>query len=283
VSPGYAPFAGALRMPAWLCDNCGFWQRYFATPPSCPLCLDARHVVPQDAWRFWTLAQAQSRFPMHAAELEPGVWRYWNDPICGIGANAYVVDGVAFEGGGVWSEEALAHVEARGGLRVIAASHPHSYGALWQLQERFPDAELALHPGDLAWTNALQVSLPFDDVLEVGDGLTLHHTGGHFAGHAVLHDARRRILLCGDALKFEMASARKAAAISTHKAFVRGVPMTPGELRRYREVFAQLDFVQTWTPFEQAANSGRDEALALIDRLLATRSTAAPVALEELR
>ena len=67
--------------------------------------------------------------------------------------------------------------------------------------------------------------------------------------------------------------------ISAHKAFVRGVPLTPRELERYRTVFAPLDFVQTWTPFEQANNSGRAEALALIDRMLASRPHAAPAPL----
>ena len=78
------------------------------------------------------------------------------------------------------------------------------------------------------------------------------------------------------------ADPRRALTISAHKAFVRGIPLTPSELRRYRAVFAPLDFVQTWTPFEQAANSGRAEALALIDGMLATRSHAAPVPLASL-
>ena len=288
MSPGYLPFAGALDLPAFLCDNCGFWQRHFARPPSCPLCLDARHVVPQDGWRFWTEREARERFPCHWAELEPGVWRFWNDPVSGIGPSGYLVrtdaGNMVFEGCAVWSEAALEQVEALGGVQVLSASHPHSYGALWQIQDRF-DPELALHPGDFAWTSALRVSWPFDDILEPLPGLTLHLTAGHFAGHSVLYDARRRILFCGDALKFELdpADPRRALTISAHKAFVRGVPLTPAELRRYRAVFQDLDFVQTWTPFEQAANSGRAEALALIDGMLATRPHAAPVPLEGLR
>jgi hypothetical protein len=288
VNPGFLPFAGALDLPAFLCDNCGFWQRHFARPPSCPLCHDARHVVPQDGWRFWTEREARERFPCHWAELEPGVWRFWNDPISGIGPSGYLVrtDGgnMVFEGCGVWSEAALEQVETLGGVQVLSASHPHSYGALWQIQDRF-DPELALHPSDFAWTSALRVSWPFDQSLEPLPGLSLHLTAGHFAGHSVLHDARRRILFCGDALKFEPdpADPRRALAISAHKAYVRGVPLTPDELRRYRAVFAELDFVQTWTPFEQAANSGRDEALALIDGMLATRPHAAPVPLDRLR
>ena len=167
---------------------------------------------------------------------------------------------------------------------VLSASHPHSYGALWQLQDRF-DPELALHPGDLAWSGALRVSWPWDEVLEPLPGLELHLTAGHFDGHTVLFDAARGILFCGDALKFEMApgDAREAVTISAHKAFVRGIPLTPAELRRYRAVFAGLGFAQTWTPFEQARNSGRAEALALIDSMLETRPHAAPVRLDALR
>ena len=62
---------------------------------------------------------------------------------------------------------------------------------------------------------------------------------------------------------------------------MRGVPLSPNELRRYRDVFAALDFAATFTPFEQVANSGRGEALALIDDMLATRSHARPVPLRE--
>ena len=287
MSPGYLPFAGALELPAFLCDNCGSWQRHFAPPPSCPMCLDARHVVPQHGWRFWTREQAQAEFPCHWEELEPGIWRFWNDPVNGIGPSAYLLTtpagNMGFEGCTVFSEAALEHIAALGGLAVLSASHPHSYGALWQLQDRF-DPELALHPGDLAWSGALRVSWPFDEELEPLPGLSLYLTGGHFDGHTVLFDAGRRILFCGDALKFELdpADRRRALTISTHKAFVRSIPLTPGELRRYRAVFAALPFEQSWTPFEQPRNSGRTEALALIDAMLATRPHAAPVRLVDL-
>ncbi|HYF56547.1 MAG TPA: MBL fold metallo-hydrolase [Salinarimonas sp.] len=285
--PGYLPFADALRLPAFCCENCGFWQRRFDRPRDCPMCADARHVMPQGPFEFLDPAEKQARAPTHWAEVEDGVWRFWNDPVTGIGPSAYLLTGpqgnLLFEGGAVFSDAALGWIERLGGVAVASASHPHSYGALFQIQDRF-DPEVALHPGDLAWTGALRVTWPFDDRLEVLPGLTLHLTAGHFDGHAVLHDARRRILFCGDALKFELdpADPRRALTISAHKAFVRGVPLTPNELRRYREVFAGLAFDQTWTPFEQARNSGRREALALIDSMLATRPHAAPVPLAEL-
>ena len=287
MSPGYLPFAGALDLPAFFCDNCGFWQRHFEKPPSCPLCIDARHVMPQGGWSFRTRDEAASLYPCHWAELEPGVWRFWNDPVSGIGSNSYLIGTEAgnmmFEGCAVYSPAALAAIKDLGGVKILSASHPHSYGALWQIQDQF-DPEVALHPGDLQWSAAVCVTWPFDDRLEPLPGLELHLTGGHFDGHTVLHDRARKIVFCGDALKFELDSAdqRRARTISAHKAFVRGIPLTPGELRRYRAVFAALDFTGTWTPFEQVRNSGRREALALIDGMLASRSHAAPVLLEEL-
>lgn len=287
MSPGYLPFAGALELPAWLCDNCGFWQRHFAPPPSCPICLDARHVVPQTGWTFWSEAEARDRFPCHWDEVEPGVWRFWNDPVSGIGPSSYLVTApggnMVFEGCSVFSEAALSAIADLGGVDVLSASHPHSYGALWQIQDRF-DPELALPAGDFTWSAALRVSWPYDVYLEPLPGLELHVTGGHFDGHAVLFDRPRGILFCGDALKFELdgADRRRALTISAHKAFVRGVPLTPAELVRYRAVFAPLDFRQTWTPFEQARNSGRTEVLALIDGMLAGRPHAAPVPLADL-
>ena len=288
MGSSYLPFKEALRLPAFFCDNCGYWQRHFERPQSCPLCVDARHVLPQSGWRFHTHEEAVERYPCHWIELEPGVWRFTNDPVDGIGSSSYLVQtesgNMVFEGCAVFCEAALQKIADLGGVQVLSASHPHSYGAIWQLQDRF-DPELALHPGDLQWSTALCVSWPFDDNFEPLPGLELHLTGGHFDGHSVLYDRHRKILFCGDALKFELDpnDSRRAKTISAHKAFVRSIPLTPNELRRYREVFAALDFRQTWTPFEQAENSGRVEALALIDNMLATRPHAFPVPLGQLR
>ena len=288
MSPGYLPFKDALDLPVYVCTNCGFWQRNFATPLTCPLCIDARHVLPQTGWRFHDPAEAQRLYPCHWAEIESGVWRFWNDPVEGIGSSGYLIrtdeGNLAFEGCTIYSDAAIEVIAQLGGVQVLSASHPHCYGALWQLQDRF-DPELALHPGDLAWSGAVRVTWPFDDMLEPLPGLELHLTAGHFDGHAVLFDRRRRILFCGDCLKFDLdpVDPRRATTISAHKAFVRGIPLTPNELRRYRHVFAPLDFVETWTPFEQAANSGRAEALALIDAMLATRPHAHPVRLDDLK
>lgn len=264
-----------MSLAPYVCTNCGFWQRSFATPTGCRICEDHRHVLPDDGWEFLTPAEADARVACRWDEPEPGVWRYATEPGIGIAPSGYLIEtpagNVAFEGAGWLSDAALAHMASRGPLVALSASHPHSYGALWRVEERFAP-EVALHRDDLDWALTVTVTRPFDDRLDLAPGLRLHHTGGHFAGHAVLHDSARGILLCGDALKFLLAAdGRTATHVSCHKAFVRQVPLTHAELRRYREVFAALAFRQTWTPFEQAANAGRDEALRLLDAQLAGR------------
>ncbi len=258
-----------------ICTNCGYWQRHFAVPQRCPVCEDHRHVLPDDGYAFLTPAAAAEAHTTVWDELEDGVWRFRLDPPIGIGPMGYLVEretgNVAFEGCGWYSDAALEHIASLGGVAWASASHPHAYGALWQLAERFaPQVALAVH--DLDWATAFTVTRPYDDVLDLGGGLVLHRTAGHFDGHAVLHDARHGILFAGDALKLRLdpTDERRALEISCHKAFVRGVPLTEAELGGYREVFARLEFEQIWTPFEQGANAGRAAALALVDQQLAS-------------
>lgn len=268
--PGLTPFLPSLQLPAYVCRNCGFWQRHFARPSDCPLCRDARHVLPPHGWSFYNLEEARQAFPMHWEEMLPGLWRFWNDPVDGIGSHSYLIQNnsgnLIFEGATVYSAAALEFIDILGGVDFAAASHPHTYGALWQLQDHF-EAKIALHPADLAWTSALRVTHPFDQELLLSPQLRLLHAGVHFAGQAFLHDAYHGVLFCGDALKFDLdrQSACRAVAISAHKSFVRGVPLTPGEAESYREVFRRFPFEKTYSPFEQAHNVDS----ALVDRFLA--------------
>lgn len=272
--PGLLPFLPSLELPAYVCRNCGYWQRHFATPTDCPLCRDARHVLPPKGWGFYSCAEARQAFPMHWEEMLPGLWRFWNHPVDGIGSHSYFIlspqGNVIFEGATVYSEEALELMTTLGGVRFAAASHPHTYGALWQLQDHF-DANIALHPADLAWSVALRVTHPFDDELEISPDLRLLHAGVHFAGQAFLHDRHHGVLFCGDALKFEFAQddARRAVSISTHKSFVRSVPVTPREAESYRNVFRRLPFDKTYSPFEQVHNVGSAEVDRFLSRVIA--------------
>ena len=275
-----------MPLSFYVCTNCGFWQKHFAMPLTCPVCTDVRHVLPDDGWDFRSEKQIAASHRTIHNEVQPGVTMFTTEPRIGIAPAGYLIEtdddgNILFEATNWYDDDALALIEARG-ARFLSASHPHAYGAGWQLQRSFDLDDTALHVADLAFTNGLRVSRPFDDDgLELVPGARLLHTGGHFAGHTMLYLADRRILFAGDALKFHLDE--NPIGISCHKAFVNRVPLSHAEIRRYRKVFASLDFTQVFTTFEHAPRATCEDALRLFDTQLAGRPFFGSVPMESLR
>jgi glyoxylase-like metal-dependent hydrolase (beta-lactamase superfamily II) len=261
----------------FVCDNCGFWQESFAAPASCPVCTDFRHTPPARPFRFLTPEQAASEVASTWAEVVPGVWEIRAEPSFGIGTVAYFIEheagNILWDGAALYSESALAFIESRGGLRWLSASHPHAYGAAWQLQERFAPT-VAIQVLDLPWTNTLRVSVPFDDRLELAPGLEIRRTGGHFDGHSVLFWREKKLLFAGDMVKFHFD--QWPVGLSCHKAFNRQVPLSHGELWRYREAIRDIEFETILTSFDRGACT-RDDALALFEARLAGAPSCGPI------
>ena len=270
------------------CDHCGHWHIWFEAerPTSCIVCTDVRNALPPDRFHFATEAEAAAALTTKWREFAPGLWGFWCEPKWGLGATGWLLqrdDGnVAFEGAPNYSGEALDKIAELGGVAKLGTSHPHGYGALYQLQRRF-DPLVFLHREDLKYSKAFRVTRPTDDFYEVAPGLTLHHTAGHYEGHAVLYDESRAALFCGDALKFDFADGvdgtdgTPPVAISCHKGFHYQIPLSPDELRTYRDVFAELPFTTALTPFEYAPGVTREHAVSLYELLLEGHPHTTPV------
>ena len=84
--------------------------------------------------------------------------------------------------------ETIAEVNARGGIRAIAISHPHFYSSMIEWVECF-DADIFLHSADCEWVMRKSRRIQFwaGPTLSLWDGLTLINCGGHFEGGTVLH------------------------------------------------------------------------------------------------
>lgn len=255
----------------YVCEHCGFWQRRFAVPASCPVCEDFRHPLPPDGWRWRPEGVVARTTRCRVQAVLPGLVQVVAEPTIGIGPAGYVLrtahGNLAVEGCGWYDDEALDAIAALGGVRWATASHPHVYGALGRLVERF-GAELVLHRDDLPWAKALPVTWAFDDVAELAPGVRLLHTGGHTAGHTVVHwhDAERGrlVLCCGDAFKYTLDAEGRANTVSTHKAFDADVPLTHGELARYAAVLDGLEADVVVTPWEVVEGNGLAAARALL-------------------
>lgn len=269
------------------CMHCGHWHLYFAgqAPPECLVCSDVRNALPEDGWRFASIEQVAQRVANRWSEAISGVWGISTQPAFGLGSTGWLITAgqgnIAFEATAYYQPSALEFIDSLGGIRTASCSHPHGMGALWQLQQHF-DPQVTVHTDAVKFTKAFRVTWPADDVHEIAPGLTLHHIGGHYEGHSVLYDAGRKALFAGDALKIDLRPDGQAAALSCHKAYHYQIPLSHGELRHYRQVFAELPFEHVFTPFEHAPGVTREHALALFDRLLAGPPSARPVPVEAL-
>lgn len=267
------------------CAHCGHWHLYFAgqDPPGCIVCTDVRNALPPDGWEFLPTWKVSARVTNTTSEPMPGVFGVSCDPPFGLGATGWLVTtpagNLAFEAAPYYHEKALKYLESKGGVDVLSCSHPHGMGALWQLAEHFR-SPVVIHKDGVRYTKAFRVTWPADDVHELLPGVTMHHVGGHYEGHSVVHDAARKAIFAGDALKIDFHPDGRPRAISCHKGYHYEIPLSHGEIRHYRDVFAGLPFEHVFTPFEYAAGVTRDHALALFDRLLSGPPTAKPVALD---
>lgn len=275
-----------MALTPWACAHCGFWQRHFA-PTSCPVCEDTRNDLPADGWHFLREAEVAAGLTGSWRDVSSGMVAFTTSPPLGLNGTGWLLlhpDGnIAFEAAPYYTPPMLEEIRRLGGIRFLAASHCHGYGALWQLQDVFDPEVVAIQKDDLRMTKAFRVTWPYDDVLELRPGQTLHHLGGHYEGQAALHDADRRILFCGDAFKVDQDAQGNNLAVSSHKAFHKDIPLSPDEVRHYREVIAPLAFDTICTPFEHASGIDTAMALALLDDQLARRPAVRRVPIDQLR
>ena len=261
-----------MPLSHFACANCGFWQLHF-DPPDCPVCTDVRNDLPEDGWRFLTESEVRETHTGAARRVADNLWAFTTSPHLGLGGTGWLIvreeGNIAFEAAPYYSPAMLEQIRDLGGIAMLAASHPHGYGALFQLQREFEPAVVAIHKDDLNYTKAFRVTAPYDDTLELAPGYTLHHVGGHYAGQAALHDSNSGRLFCGDMFKIDQDEEGRSTHVSSHKAFHKDIPLTHGELRRYRDVVAALDFDAVLTPFEYAPEIGRAKAVEVLDDALA--------------
>jgi glyoxylase-like metal-dependent hydrolase (beta-lactamase superfamily II) len=191
-------------MSEFLCKACGVQYPDSATPPkSCLICEDERQFVSKVGQRWVTPKElASERFNVFR-RIAPGLFGISTTPQFAIGQRAFLI--ITPNGNVLWDCISLLDaatielVQAVGGIRAIAVSHPHFYSAMATWGRTF-DCPVMVHEADRKWVVAPDPCIKFwhGEVTEVMTGVSLHRLGGHFPGSSVLHWADRRILLSGD-------------------------------------------------------------------------------------
>ncbi|HET7268406.1 MAG TPA: MBL fold metallo-hydrolase [Oleiagrimonas sp.] len=173
-----------------ICETCG--TQYAGSPDRCPVCEDERQYVGIHGQR-WTNHDALKISHALRLEDESGVLGLGLEPAFGINQRALFLPtdagNILWECLSLVTDEAVAALQARGGVDRIVISHPHFYTAMQEWSEAFGGIPVLLHEADRQWVPAHASNVEFwqGDSHRLSDAVTLINSGGHFPGSTVLH------------------------------------------------------------------------------------------------
>lgn len=235
-------------MPLWTCEQCGAQFPKSAAPPaSCLICKDERQYVNWKGQQ-WFSREALTERHRIVWRDDLGIVGIGLEPGFAIGQRALIVperDGcVMWDCIPLATREAVDHVRSLGGLKAIAVSHPHYYGAVADWSEAFGGVPVYLHGEDRQWvTRPHPAIVPWTgDSLQISDDISLVRTGGHFAGGTILHwragAEGRGALLTGDVAMVAM----DRRSLSFMYSFPNYIPLNAESVQRVARAVAPLAF-----------------------------------------
>ncbi|MBC8170622.1 MAG: MBL fold metallo-hydrolase [Anaerolineae bacterium] len=226
-------------MPHYLCVTCGTQFAESAQPPEhCPICEDERQYVGSDGQQWTTLEVLRTDHQMVVEPVEPGLYRLKPEPKIGIGQYAHLVQ--TPQGNILWDcvpfidDATIEAINALGGVSAIAISHPHFHTVMVEWSRAFNNAPIYVHEGNRPDVVRPDPAIHYWDgaTLNILDGITLVHCGGHFLGSAVLHwrDGAdgRGVLLTSDTIDV-VADTRY---VSFMYSYPNLIPLPAGKVRR---------------------------------------------------
>jgi hypothetical protein len=259
-----------------MCVQCGTqFAETAAPPPSCPICEDERQYV-RWSGQEWTTFEKLRASHRNVFTEEGGLTGIGIEPSFAIGQRALVIP--AGDGAVLWdcvslvTDEAVERIRRMGGLKAIAISHPHYYSSLGEWSEAFGGVPVYLHEDDRRWVMNPHPSIHFwsGETLEIGPGLTLIRTGGHFEGSTVLHHAAgsegRGDLFVGDNL--QVASDRRF--VSFMRSYPNLIPLNATAITKIVNAVEPFDFEPIYGAFPHMtiATDGKNAVRRSAERYL---------------
>lgn len=194
-----------------ICVTCGMQYTPTLTPPKqCLICEDERQWVPTRGQQWTTHQSLASNHANQFLELEPNLFEIKTVPHFAIGQRALLIQ--SNEGNILWDclslidQATVDTIHALGGLKAIAISHPHFYGAMIDWSHAFGHIPIYLHEADRKFVMRSDSKIIFwkDSSHPLTEDITLVHCGGHFDGSSILHWSKgaegQGVLLTGDTI-----------------------------------------------------------------------------------
>jgi glyoxylase-like metal-dependent hydrolase (beta-lactamase superfamily II) len=200
------------KMENFICMTCGVQYGETDAPPEhCLICEDDRQYIGFKGQRWTTLPEMRKGHQNRIEEVDTNITGIGTTPSFAIGQRALLVQtpnrNVLWDCNSLLDDATVEAIHSRGGIRAIAASHPHTVGSLVEFSHAFDNAPIYWHADNREWVMRPDPAFVFweGETCQLMEGLTLIRCGGHFSGSTVLHWSDgaegRGALLSGDTLQ----------------------------------------------------------------------------------
>lgn len=263
-------------MTLWTCATCGVEHPDTERPPtSCAICSDERQRVPPAGQRWTTQAElAAQGCAVVVSEPEPDLFAVEVSQRVGIGHRPLLLrtpgGNLLWDPPGYVDHAGVEAVRARGGVAVIASSHPHLTGASIQWSHALGRVPVLVAAADAAWVRRPDPVVElWSGVREVLPGVTLVPCGGHFAGSAVAHWSAGAdgagVLLTGDTV----AIGGDLASVNVMRSYVNNVPLPERAVRRILAAIEPYPYDRLYDGWDVIASDARAVVETTLERYVA--------------
>jgi hypothetical protein len=185
-------------MTTWICDGCGVEHTDSDVRPPESGCVFTSEVVsmeergdlgPHGTWTTLAELAAQPHQTEHV-DHGRGVHSLRRVPRFAIGHRTFVVQtghgNLLWDAPGYLDDDIVSLVRGLGGVAVIAASHPHMFGAQLSWSREFGDVPVYVNALDQEWLPRTDPVIElWKEQVEPLPGVRLIHVGGHMRGSCV--------------------------------------------------------------------------------------------------
>jgi glyoxylase-like metal-dependent hydrolase (beta-lactamase superfamily II) len=238
-------------MASRICATCGVEAE--DPPEICPICADERQYIPRTGQQWTSLDDlASSPYELQVRLLEPGLFGLHRKPEFAIGQWSMLLQ--TPDGNLLWDppsfldDRVADRVRRLGGVAMIAASHPHMFGAQVSWSHAFDSAPVWVNALDERWLQhrdpVVRIWSSTQDVLP---GVRLVQCGGHFPGSTVAHwrnsVAGGGALLTGDTI----ADVTAEGWVTFMRSYVNRIPLSAAVVERIVSTLERLDYERLYT------------------------------------
>lgn len=271
-------------MHAFICTACGTQYPPSAAPPDyCRICDDDRQFVPIGG-QGWTTQEKLALTHVNGwRQYAPGILGVATQPRFAIGQRAVLLrtphGNVLWDCISMLDGATVAVIEALGGVRAMAISHPHFYTTMNEWSRAF-GVPVHVHADDRDWIVRREADIRLWDgeTLELLPGVTAIRGGGHFSGSSMLHwagGADGKGVLCASDTAYVAADRRHVTFMRSYPNFV---PLPARDVQDIAAALAPFEFdMMLGNFFESVIPSGAKAAVeASVARYLAAIAPTAP-------